>query len=135
MWLKQNQIAGVLVPWRINIPSILPPLYHSSGRNKKNSKIIRRGQVIPYVYRPIFKYYLVASSDTTTPYEFSTYLLAKARSANDAVKKSTFEDFILGKDRRRYPQFGGLKNELTQMKLGMSFSGWKEIIEKLTSNL
>ena len=71
--------------------------------------------------------YHVSSSDTTTPYEFASYLINKARRVENAVRRGSFEEFIKGKDRRRYPQFGGLKSTNT--------ATWKEIIDKLAPNL
>jgi dTDP-4-dehydrorhamnose reductase len=77
----------------------------------------------------------VSSVNTTTPYEFATYLLKKTRSTKNLVKKASFEKFIKGKDARRYPQFGGLNAEATQKRLGIKFSTWQEIVDKLTVNI
>lgn len=79
--------------------------------------------------------YHVATSNMTTPYELASYLLEKTREATDAVQESSFEEFIQGKDRRRYPEFGGLGVEETQEKLGLTFSPWKEVVRKLTPSL
>jgi len=79
--------------------------------------------------------YHVASSDITTPHKFAVYLLSKARNVHGAVRKASFEEFIKSRDRRRYPQFGGLKSELSQKKLGLSFLGFHEIIQILSSSL
>lgn len=73
----------------------------------------------------------VSSSDTATPYKFADYLLEKARNTNGIVKKSSFDEFVIDKDKRRYPKFGGLKTDKTQGKLSIKFSTWKEIIDKL----
>lgn len=73
----------------------------------------------------------VATSDMTTPYEFADYLLKKARGAENVVQKASFEEFIEHRDRRRYPHFGGLRVEKTEKRLGMAFSGWREVVNKL----
>lgn len=77
----------------------------------------------------------VASKDTTTPFEFASYLLHKNRNVTDIVKRSSLEEFVIGKDKRRYPQFGGLNSDLTQQKLSINFSSWKGIVDKLSSYL
>ncbi|OGM31985.1 hypothetical protein A2803_02755 [Candidatus Woesebacteria bacterium RIFCSPHIGHO2_01_FULL_44_21] len=79
--------------------------------------------------------YHVASADLTTPYEFASYLIEKARGVKNVVQKNTFDEFIKGRDRRRYPQFGGLKVEKTQLTLGVQFSSWREIVDSLISSL
>ena len=62
--------------------------------------------------------------DTATPYEIITYLLQKLGKDISSVQKSSV-------DPKRYPKFGGLKVEETEKRLGIKFSTWKEIVNKL----
>jgi dTDP-4-dehydrorhamnose reductase len=73
------------------------------------------------------------SSDTATPFDLVTYLIEKARGVKNAVKPSSLDEFIKnsGSSPVRYPKYGGLKVEKTQEALGIKFSGWEEIIDKL----
>lgn len=79
--------------------------------------------------------YHVASRDLTTPYEFAEYLLKKARKVENVVEKGSFEEFVKGRDKRRYPQFGGLEVDDTQKTLGINFSSWRGIVDELASGL
>jgi len=73
-----------------------------------------------------------SSSNTTSPYELVDYLIENARGEKDAVKKSSLASFLKKVDNPvRYPMFGGLKVEKTQKTLKISFSTWKEIVDKL----
>lgn len=73
------------------------------------------------------------SCDTSTPFDLITYLIEKARGVNNAVKPATLDEFIknTGSSEVRYPKYGGLKAEKTQEILGIKFSSWKEIIDRL----
>jgi len=73
------------------------------------------------------------SSNTSTPFELITYLIEKARGVKNAVKPSILDEFIKNTNSSevRYPKFGGLKVDRTQEILGIKFSSWKEIIDKL----
>ena len=77
--------------------------------------------------------YHCCSSDTSTPFDLTSYLIEKARGVKNAVKPTTLDEFIKNTNSSevRYPKFSGLKNEKTQEILGMKFSSWKEIIDKL----
>lgn len=70
-----------------------------------------------------------STPDTTTPYELINYVVEKTRGVKNGVKPSPLGDLV------RYPKFGGLKVENTQKILGIKFSSWKEVVEKLTSDL
>lgn len=73
-----------------------------------------------------------SSVDTATPYEIVSYFLKKARGVKDVVKKSSLDEFLKTVDSPvRYPKFGGLKVEKTQKSLGIKFSTWKQICDKL----
>lgn len=73
------------------------------------------------------------SRDTSTPFDLINYLIEKARGVKNAVKPATLDEFIknTGSSEVRYPKFGGLKTEKTQKTLGLKFSSWKEIIDRL----
>ena len=73
------------------------------------------------------------SSDTSTPFDLITYLIEKARGVKNAVKPSSLDEFIKNSNSSpvRYPKYSGLKVEKTQETLGIKFSSWKEIIDKL----
>ena len=68
--------------------------------------------------------YHVASRDLTTPHELISYYISKVK----AIDFSGIKGMI---DPNRYPKYGGLDTSLTQKLLGMKFSSWKEIVEKL----
>ena len=69
--------------------------------------------------------YHVSSPDTASPFELVSYLLEKTRGAKNVVKPGSLNSSV------RYPKFGGLKVAQTEKKLGIKFSSWKQIIDKL----
>jgi dTDP-4-dehydrorhamnose reductase len=82
----------------------------------------------------------VSSRDTSTPYELVSYLIEKARGKKNVVVPTSVYDFIKKQKEAnpnnpfvevRYPIYGGLKVEKTESELGIKFSFWKEIIDKL----
>ncbi|QLG69600.1 MAG: dTDP-4-dehydrorhamnose reductase [Candidatus Woesebacteria bacterium] len=84
-----------------------------------------------------------SSCDTSTPYELVSYLLEKARGVKGAVIPSSIYEFIKKQKEAnpdnpfvevRYPIYGGLKVEKTENELGIKFSSWKEIVDKLVSS-
>lgn len=72
----------------------------------------------------------IVSSDTTTPFEFVSYLLEKARGAKDVLKKGSMEEFLKVEGRTPRPRLGGFKTEITQEKLGLRFKTWKEMVDE-----
>lgn len=70
--------------------------------------------------------YHVASRDLTTPHELISYYISRA-------KNIIFSAVVGNIDPTRYPKYGGLDSTITQEKLGIKFSSWKEIVEKLLS--
>jgi dTDP-4-dehydrorhamnose reductase len=73
-----------------------------------------------------------SSSDNATPFELVSYLLEKTRGVTGVVQKTSLDEFLKTVEAPvRYPKFGGLKVELTEQRLGIKFSSWKEIIDKL----
>lgn len=76
--------------------------------------------------------YHIGSPDVTNPFEVMSYLIMKSRGVENAVKSSSLIDHLkTGVHPARFPQFGGLKVEATQNKLGMMFSPWREMINKM----
>ena len=73
-----------------------------------------------------------STPDTASPFELVSYTIEKARGAKDAVKPSSIDEFLKTVDNPvRYPKFGGLKVEKTESALGIKFSTWKEVVDKL----
>lgn len=74
----------------------------------------------------------VSSANLFTPYELAEYTLDKARNVNGIVQRSSIEEFLKQPgNASRYPQYGGLKVQESQTKLGMQFKTWQEIINSL----
>ncbi len=77
-----------------------------------------------------------ASSNITTPYDFATLLLKKARGVTDVAKPSSILDFRKQfPERAPRPQYGGLDSRYTQEKLGIHFMRWEESIDELVKHL
>lgn len=74
-------------------------------------------------------FHLVAS-DTTTPFEFVSYLLEKVRGAKDVLQKGSMKEFLSIVGRTPRPRLGGFKTEITQEKLGIKFKTWKEMVDE-----
>lgn len=73
-----------------------------------------------------------ASRDMASPFKLCSYLLEKTRGVQNIVRPALYSDFLKTTGNPvRYPQFGGLKIKKTEEKLGLKFSTWKEIINKL----
>lgn len=86
-------------------------------------------KIIDNDYKGIFH---ASSSDTGTAYQLVSYLIEKARGKKNAVKMSYLDEFLKKVDNPiRYPKYGGLKVRETEEKLGISFSPWMQIIDKL----
>lgn len=73
------------------------------------------------------------SVDTTTPEMLVSYLIEKTRGKKDVVKSIKLNDYLESTKSQnfRYPKFSGLKVAQTEKVLGIKFSSWKEIINKL----
>ncbi len=88
------------------------------------------------VDRKVCGIFHASTPDLTTPYELISYTLKKARGAVNVVKPSSLDKFLETVDNPvRYPKFGGLKVEQTERVLRMRFSGWRELIDKVVSQL
>lgn len=80
------------------------------------------------ISRKVYGALHAGSSDLTTPYDVVSYLIKRARNKDGFTVPSS----ITSVDNPvRYPKFGGLKVEETEKRLGIKFSSWKEIIDKL----
>ena len=66
----------------------------------------------------------MASRDLTTPHELISYYISKSKGIEFLAQAGNI-------DPTRYPKYGGLDTKVTQEKLGMQFSSWKEIVAKL----
>lgn len=74
--------------------------------------------------------YHVSSTNIFTPYDLANFLIEKARGKKNIVKPASITKF-LEENIARYPQYGGLKVENTQQKLGLKFMRWQDIIESI----
>jgi dTDP-4-dehydrorhamnose reductase len=84
----------------------------------------------------IYGTFHASTPDTTTPYDLVSYAIETTRGVKDAAKKSSLDGFLKTVDNPvRYPKFGGLKVEETENRLGFKFSSWKEVVDKLKSDL
>jgi len=72
-----------------------------------------------------------ASSDTTTPFELTSFTLGQLGEQPD-LKKASIVDFLKTlPNPYRYHQYGGLKTISTEGELGMHFSSWQTMVEIL----
>ncbi|MFZ5933151.1 MAG: SDR family oxidoreductase [Patescibacteria group bacterium] len=74
--------------------------------------------------------YHVTSSDTTTPYEFASYVLEKIRGVKDVVKKGSMQEFLRAPGRPPRTRLGGLANEKTRQALGITLMTWREAVNE-----
>lgn len=79
--------------------------------------------------------YHVVTSDVTTPYDFASYLLEKAKGVKGVVQKGSMEEFLKAPGRTPRPRLGGLKSEKTQKILGMKFKTWKQSVDEFVKQL
>lgn len=72
------------------------------------------------------------SSDTTTPYELIAFTVDQLRGDVTTIKSISIHDFLATQtNKNRYPIWGGLKTVQTEEKLGLHFSTWQTVVEKL----
>ena len=75
-------------------------------------------------------------TDLASPYDHVLYALEKIKGTAVTLKTGLIEEFLkTATSTVRYPQFGGLKTETTQEKLGMKFRTWREMIDEFVSQL
>lgn len=75
------------------------------------------------------------TSPVTTPHEFASYLIEKARGKKKAVKKGSIVEFLKAPGRTPKPVYGGLTNKKTKSKLGIKLFTWREAIDELVKQL
>lgn len=72
------------------------------------------------------------SSDTTTPYDLIYKVLTEIDQDPQQLKSSSVVEFLKTQGPSyRYPLFGGLKSTFTEDVLGLHFSTWQTVVEKL----
>ncbi len=72
------------------------------------------------------------SSDTTTPYDLIYKVLTEIDQDPQQLKSSSVVEFLKTQGPAyRYPLFGGLKSIYTEDVLGLHFSTWQTVVEKL----
>ena len=86
------------------------------------------------VQKPAYGTFHACSYDTTTPYDFATYVLEKARGVNGVVKKGYLKEFMQ-KSGVKKPLFGGLSTKKTEEVLNIKYPSWKESINLLLSQV
>ena len=75
------------------------------------------------------------SSDTTTPYDLIYKTLEVLGENPDQLRQSSISDFLkTNGPSYRYPTFGGLKSQKTEVELNLHFSTWQTVIEKLVAS-
>lgn len=77
----------------------------------------------------------IVTCDTTSPYEFASYLLEKARGTKNMVQKGSMKEFLKVPSRTPRPILGGLDTTKTQEILGMKFKTWKESADAFINQL
>ncbi len=77
----------------------------------------------------------LASSNTTTPYEFASYLLEKAKNVKGVVKKGSLEEFLKTPGRTLRPRLGGLNTKKTQKELEMKFKTWQQAVDEFVEQV
>lgn len=82
-----------------------------------------------------FGIFHASSIDTTNPHEVVSYTLERIRNIKDKIPSMTLEALLekTGDSQVRYPKYGGLSVEVSEQKLGMKFSTWHQIVDKLIS--
>ena len=71
----------------------------------------------------------IASANTTTPYGAGKYLLEKYTGKEIEIQKGSMEQFLKSSGVTPRPQFGGLKVDQTEKRLGMTLKTWKQMVD------
>lgn len=79
--------------------------------------------------------YHVVASGMTSPFEFGSYLIEKARGKKNAVKKGSMVEYLKKTEGKPWPLLGGLDTKKTQKILGMKFRTWKEAVDEFVKQL
>lgn len=76
--------------------------------------------------------YHCASDNTTSPYEIISYLIEAKYGVKNAVKCESINNYLSTSNTSlRYPIYGGLSCKISQNILGMKYSSWKQVVDKL----
>jgi dTDP-4-dehydrorhamnose reductase len=75
------------------------------------------------------------ASDTTTPYEIGSYLLAKYAGKPIELQKGSMVEFLKTPGRTPRPRLGGLNTLNTQKALNLKLRTWKEMVDEFVSQL
>ncbi len=73
--------------------------------------------------------YHVSSDDVVTPYTLAQDIMSKVRPDRYTIQKASITDFLI-KNPRRYPEHSGLRSKNTQMKLGLTYCPWREVVNE-----
>lgn len=87
------------------------------------------------IERDFSGYAHVGSSDTTSPHEFTTKLLAECGFINPQIKQELFTNYIKPADRAPRPHKGGIVGEKTRTKIGLRSMSSSEMITTLVKEL
>ena len=79
--------------------------------------------------------YHVGSCDLTTPFEFASYVLEKARGVKGVVKEGSMKEFLKVPGRPPRSRLGGLLTEKTRKELGITLMTWREAVNEFVSQL
>lgn len=71
----------------------------------------------------------MVASDTTTPFEFVSYLLEKARGVKNVLQEGSMAEFLKVEGRTPRPRLGGFKTEITENILGVTLKTWREMVD------
>jgi dTDP-4-dehydrorhamnose reductase len=75
-------------------------------------------------------------TNVASPYDHVLYALEKIKGGKVELKTGLIEEFLkTAPSAVRYSQFGGLKTEMTEKKLGMKFRTWKEMVDEFIQQL
>lgn len=77
----------------------------------------------------------VASEDTASPFEIGSYLLEKYAGKPVSLQKGSMVEFLKTQGRAPRPRLGGLNVEKTEIKLGMKFKKWREMVDEFIAQL
>ncbi len=80
------------------------------------------------ITRNLLGIFHMSCPDTTTPYEIITYMLQQLGKDTSGVQRTSIDTV---KNPVRYPKFGGLSVGDIEKTLGIRFSSWREIVDKL----
>lgn len=85
------------------------------------------------IMQNIFGTMHASTPDTTTPFEIVSYMIKRVRNFDGNLKKIKVDKFLKTTNNKtyRYPKYGGLKVNATEIETGMKFSSWKQVVDKL----